>query len=240
MSRARRLELQDQTREHVSSVLQALEAVLAGCVAEPPAGGGHGNNGRSGAVGGGASMGEALRVETAGARGGGATEEVVLAALDCLKEWVKLGVSLGGLATDRPLLLDRLVRLLGGEGGPGAGRGGGGAAALQTACAACEVITELVAVKEYPRPPARAAAAEAILGAMGKLPGLFAAAIQVRRDRALLPAARVMQVVHASKTLFAMDQVGVLPLVKARALCLVLIHMALHTRHCFARRMVAL
>lgn len=88
-------------------------------------------------------------------------------------------MSLGGLATDRPLLLDRVVRLVGGEGGPGAGGGGGGAAALPTACAACEVMTELVGIKEYPRPPERRAAAEAVLAAMGKMPALFAAAIQV-------------------------------------------------------------
>lgn len=190
LSRARRLELQDQVREHTSTVLQALEAVLAGCVAaESPVGGGSGGPVLENGVNGGGSVGcdgaqggrEGLRIDAgvagAGVCGGagGGTEEVVLAALDCLKEWAKLGVSLGGLATDRPVLLDRLVRLVGGEGGPG----GGGAAALPTACAACEVMTELVAVREFPRPAARAAAAEAILGAMGKLPGLFAAAIQV-------------------------------------------------------------
>ncbi|CAM9818854.1 unnamed protein product, partial [Sphacelaria rigidula] len=193
LSRARRLELQDQVREHTSTVLQALEAVLVGCVAESSVGGGSGGPVLENGVNGGGSVGcdgaqggtgsgvrEGLRIEASGigAAGcggaGGAAEEVVLAALDCLKEWAKLGVSLGGMATDRPLLLDRLVRLVAGEGGPG----GGGAAALPTACAACEVMTELVAVREYPRPAARAAAAEAILGAMGKLPGLFAAAIQ--------------------------------------------------------------
>lgn len=180
MSRARRIELQDQVREHTSSVLQALESVLAGCVAEPPAGSEHGGGGPEGA---GVGHAEPGREGGGGLGGGGATEEVVLAALDCLREWAKLGVSLGGLATDRPLLLDRVVRLLGGEGGPGAGGGGGGAAALPTACAACEVVAELVGVREYPRPSARGAAAEAVLGAIGKMPALFAAAIQVCDER---------------------------------------------------------
>lgn len=191
LSRARRLELQDQVREHISTVLHALEAVLVGCVAETPADGPVGlknaNNGRllgggetAGTPGGGIGGRDGLRVEAVGGCYGVA-EKVVLTALDCLKEWAKLGISLGGLATDRPLLLDRLVRLVGGEGGPGAGGEGGGVAALPMACAACEVVTEVVTVREYPRPAARAAAAEAVLGAMGKLPGLFAAAIQVRR-----------------------------------------------------------
>ena len=179
LARTRRLELQDQVREHMATVLQALESVLSGCVAEPSTGEQHrggaatgeGPGAGSGDSGGGAGRG------TGGLGAGGATEEVVVAALDCLKEWAKLGVSLGGLATDRPLLLDRVVRLLGGEGGPGAV--GGGAAALPTACAASEVVTELVGVKEYPRPRARDVAAEAVLGAMGKMPSLFAAAIQV-------------------------------------------------------------
>lgn len=181
LSRARRLELQDQVREHSSTVLHALESVLAGCVAEPPPQpppplpSASQDPGAAGAPmpgqlgGGGAS---------AGAGGGAAAEEVVLAALDCLKEWAKLGVSLSGLARDRPLLLDRVVRLLGGEGGPGAGGGGGGAAALPTACAACEVLSELLVVKDYPRPAAHGVP-EAILGAMGKMPALFSAAIQV-------------------------------------------------------------
>ena len=184
LSRARRLDLQDQVREHSSTVLQALESVLAGCVAEPAAaaaasGPGPGS-GRDQKAAGGEAAGFGLGVGGGGSGGGGgaATEEVVLAALDCLREWAKLGVSVGRLATDRPLLLDRVVRLLGGEGGPGAGGGGGGAAALPTACAACEVMTELLAVKEYPRPPAQGVP-EAVLGAMGKLPALFAAAIQV-------------------------------------------------------------
>ncbi|CAM9373927.1 unnamed protein product, partial [Laminaria digitata] len=43
LSRARRLELQDQVREHTSTVLHALESVMAGCVAEPPAGPEHGD-----------------------------------------------------------------------------------------------------------------------------------------------------------------------------------------------------
>lgn len=172
LSRARRLELQDQVRDHSSTVLHALETVLAGCVAEPPDQHGTGGGG----------LGEPAGFGLGGVGGGGggpaATEEVVLAALDCLREWAKLGVSLGKLAMDRPLLLDRVVRLLGGEGGPGAGGGGGGAAALPTACAACEVVSELLAVKEYPRPPAQGVP-EAVLGAMGKMPALFAAAIQV-------------------------------------------------------------
>ena len=182
LSRARRLELQDQVREHTSTVLQALESVMAGCVAEPPAGpehGGGGGNAQDGA-GVGAANSPVGRGVGGGFAAGGATEEVVLAALECLKEWAKLGVSLGGLATDRPLLLDRVVRLIGGEGGPGAGGGGGGAAALPTACAACEVMTQLMAVREYPRPPAAAGVTTAILEAMGKMPALFAAAIQVR------------------------------------------------------------
>lgn len=176
LSRARRLELQDQVREHSSTVLQALESVLAGCVAEPSAA-------LATAVGPDQKTagGEALGFGLGGGGGGGggaATEEVVLAALGCLREWAKLGVSLARLATDRPLLLDRVVRLLGGEGGPGAGGGGGGAAALPTACAACEVMAELLAVKEYPRPPAQGVP-EAVLGAIGKMPALFAATIQV-------------------------------------------------------------
>lgn len=184
MSRARRIELQDQVREHTSSVLQALESVLAGCVAEPPAGSEHGGGGGGGPEGAGVGLAEPGREGgRGGLGGGGATEEVVLAALDCLREWTKLGVSLGGLAADRPLLLDRVVRLLGGEGGPGAGGGGGGAAALPTACAACEVMVELVGVREYPRSRARGAAAEAVLGAIGKMPALFAAAIQVCDER---------------------------------------------------------
>lgn len=174
VSRARRLELQDQTRDHSSTVLHALETVLAGCVAEPPD-----HNGAAGVVGPGGSEPGGFGLGGAGGGAGvAATEEVVLAALDCLREWAKLGVSLGRLATDRPLLLDRVVRLLGGEGGPGAVGGGGGAAALPTACAACEVMSELLAVKEYPRPPAQGVP-EAVLGAMGKMPALFAAAIQV-------------------------------------------------------------
>ncbi|CAN0184108.1 unnamed protein product, partial [Ectocarpus sp. 8 AP-2014] len=175
LSRARRLELQDQVREHSSTVLHGLESVLAGSVAEPAAAAAAGpdQNG-TGAPGGsgGGGLGEAEA-------GGGTTEDVVLAALDCLREWTKLGVSLGRLATDRPLLLDRVVRLLGGEGGPGGG--GGGAAALPTACAACEVMSELLAVKEYPRSPAQGVS-EALLGAMGKMPALFAAAIQTKDE----------------------------------------------------------
>lgn len=178
-------------REHTSPVLLALESVLAGSVAEPPAGRSpneqqqcsptHGHGAGAAGPGGVLPLDPGLGVVGGGGLllANGTTEEVVLSALDCLKEWARLGVSLGGLATDRPLLLDRVVRLLGGEGGPGAGGGGGGAAALPTACAACEVITELVRVGEYPRPAARAAAAEAILLEMGKLPALFSAAIQV-------------------------------------------------------------
>lgn len=173
LSRARRLELQDQVRKHSSTVLQALESVLAGCVAEPL---GPGPDQK--AAGASEAAGLGLGGGGSGGGGGAATEEVVLAALDCLREWAKLGVSVGRLATDRPLLLDRVVRLLGGEGGPGTGGDGGGAAALPTACAACEVMTELLAVKEYPRPPALGVP-EAVLGAMGKMPALFAAAIQV-------------------------------------------------------------
>eukprot|EP00903_Cladosiphon_okamuranus_P012346 g11575.t1 len=176
LSRARRVELQDQVREHSSTVLQALESVLAGCVAEPP-GPGPDQKAAGAEVAGFGLGGGGVGVGV----GGGTTEEVVLAALDCLREWAKLGVSVGRLATDRPLLLDRVVRLLGGEGGPGAGGGGGGAAALPTACAACEVMTELLAVKEYPRPPAQGVP-EAVLGAMGKMPALFAAAIQMKDE----------------------------------------------------------
>lgn len=174
LSRARRLELQDQVREHTSTVLLALESVMAGCVAEPPAGPEHGGGGSGQERAASSPVGRGV----GGFAASGATEEVVLAALECLKEWAKLGVSLGGLATDRPLLLDRVVRLIAGEGGPGAGGGGGGAAALPTACAACEVMTQLVAVKEYPRPPAEGVTT-AVLEAMGKMPALFAAAIQV-------------------------------------------------------------
>ncbi len=180
LSRARRLELQDQVREHSSTVLHALESVLAGSAGgadqSAAAGGGGG--------GGGEQVGLGLG-DGAGAVGGGSatTEEVVLAALGCLREWAKLGISLGRLAADRPLLLDRVVRLLGGEGGPGAP---GGAAALPTACAACDVMLELLAVKEYPRPSTQGVP-EAVLGAMAKMPALFSAAIQVHilgRERA--------------------------------------------------------
>lgn len=178
VSRTRKLELQDKLREHTSTVLQALEAVLAPAGPErgsgpgsPAAGGGAEGGGDSGNIGAGMVM---------------APKQVVLVALDCLKEWAQLGVSLGRLATDRPRLMDRLVRLLAGEaGGPDGSvlRGQAAAAqALPTACAACNVIMELLAVQEYPRPAARVAAAEAILRAMGEMPSLFAAAIQVRRD----------------------------------------------------------
>ena len=122
LSRARRLELQDQVREHTSTVLLALESVMAGCVAEPPAGPEHGGGGSGQERAASSPVGRGV----GGFAASGATEEVVLAALECLKEWAKLGVSLGGLATDRPLLLDRVVRLIAGEGGPGAGGGGGG------------------------------------------------------------------------------------------------------------------
>lgn len=168
LSRSRKLELQDQLRNYISSVLQALESVLAPAESE-------------------GMVGSAGRTAVA-------QKDVILAALDCLREWAKLGVSIGRLASDRPRLLDRIVRMLGGENGStagsAAGAGAGGrlgarangdeaAAVLPTACAAGDVIMELMAVQEYPRPPARNAAAEAILNAIGKMSALFAAAIQV-------------------------------------------------------------
>lgn len=117
----------------------------------------------------------------------GFSDDVVLAALNCLREWAQLGISLGRLATDHPRLMDRLVRMIGGagavdtggQGGVGGNKAATAAALLPVVCGACNVIMELVAVQEYPRPPAREAAAEAILSAMGEMLGLFMAAIQV-------------------------------------------------------------
>lgn len=181
LSRSRRLELQDQVREHTPTVLRALESVLGDCVIEPQAEHlGVGGAPRISGTGlGSGDSGSRRCLESSGlGDDGGAKEEVILAALECLKEWAKLGVSLGGLATDCPLLLDRVLRLLGGAGGGQSGT----RPALPTACAASEVIAELVVVKEYPRPRARDVAAEAVLGAMGKTPPLFAVAIQVGKE----------------------------------------------------------
>ncbi|CAN0036815.1 unnamed protein product, partial [Choristocarpus tenellus] len=164
LSRARRLELQDRIRQCTSSILQALESVMTTACGQP--------------------LGVGTQNGGGGAAGGPWGEEVALAALDCLQEWVKLGVSLGALATDRAVLLALLVKLMAGE---GVGQGDGVAAAvaaLPKACKACEVVAELVGVREFPRPAARPAAAEALLEAMGRMPGLFAAAIQTEDEGA--------------------------------------------------------